>query len=1598
MFIKRVSGCREAAAFETRREKYGVVMVARQDWTPDLGLTQEVEEQFDRAIASYRANPNLITEHANHEESIRVGGYANRTLLELVQNAADAMSGGRPDHFGAGQVEIVLDMRSATLYCANAGRPFSKSGLTAIAHAHLSGKRGDEIGRFGLGFKSVLAVTDTPQVFSRSVSFVFNSAEARAAIAAVGAPVKRLPVLRTATLINAESAFEEDPVLAELAEWAVTVVKLPGASNLARLKQEIHEFRSEFLLFVTDVREVRLRVIGAEEESFSTSHISRDLSGGRFRIERPDGTGDEWVVENRMHSPSREARAEVGEAVSRDQVKVTVAMPARSARLRIGEFWSYFPLQDRTSGSALFNAPWSVNDDRTTLLENTYNLEILKTLSEMFVELLPEVASADDPAAHLEYMPARGREVLSFGDDVLCSHVPMTAAKLEIVPDATGRLKTAGDLRPLDFMISGVSERDHKDWIGSPNTGDDVPHWRCYASQQRVARLRQLCVFSVASENLEVSARDEKRALEVMPKRGILTWLREWAEGTDPGSAARAFAFVVHHHKIEGIETARVIPTTRGMCSLKDRSDVFLKRVDDVDIEGAGFVAADFLAIPGIDENLRRQGFRDLDPLAILQARLGKLSPASDDEDLTKFWDAVLDVSMPEAEKVVSKDTTGYIKVPTCDGRWSWPNQVLDIEGLGDEFGGRLLDRHRCIPQVAHAAGVVHGPVKEYSTEDEVFFEDYCRWTLESLNAQRGPGERKIERIEFVENAGPGPFSVLVMLRDAGASEQTREMWTTRLLGFGDKPWTVEDLDSGQTYRVASPLRWSVDRAGMLLSTRGRRPPRKIVSGALVEFEDLLPLYRGPRHVEDVLDLPDELAQVPSDVLREALEADLFPSRVKDRSLTAFVLAASKIVFPQGHPLRIPARVGQGVESRRPDSVYLATTDEEQRFLSARQKPYLRAESDDVSALVEAVGCRRFEDSFSFSMLIEGQQDSERIIDLYTGLRSTYVADKVTNATVARAVHLAKRVTTEDGVEDQSLDWHLDGLALVVRADLGERGVLEVVNEAFDLRLSNAELTGVLKAGLDQRLEEQRQAAKAAVTDADRLGVLFGDDTLREVLPKGLWSALETQRLVDDATSVAELFLTVYGSDSIKFLADQFRNEGYTDVPMTWAGGAPTIAWLRKMGFGAEYAGRRNQHQDDEFVVPGAIKLNALHTFQRELSGRLRDALTLKEPNGNSLKTMVELPTGAGKTRVATETVLRLFINGTLRGPVLWIAQSAELCEQAVQTWSTVWRGLGDERPLTIGRLWESNSVHEPDTEFSVIVATDAKLDVIVDSPEYEWLSNASAVIVDEAHRAGSSPRYTKILKWLGVDGRSWKRPLVGLSATPFKGSVADGTQTKELAARFGHRKIKAFEGSNAYQELSRIGVLARVQHEVLPGIEVALNAGELAHVRQKRKLEPQVLERIGRDQARMAVLVSHIMKQDPEWPILVFTPDVLSAQVLAATLRYRKVEAAAVSGQTGRQERRDVIERFKLNEIRVLANCDLLIQGFDAPGVQALYIARPTFSPSAYIQMAGRGLRGLENGGKEECLIVDIADNFGAVNDFLGYREYEELWLEQGA
>src|SRR6266540_6359708 len=142
------------------------------DWSGlESSLAKEVSAAGDRALAAYVENPTLLQEHVNIERATAEGGYERRQLFEVIQNGADALLES-PDQDIRGRIEVILTDQA--LYCANEGEPIDSAGLTALLHSHLSHKRGFEIGRFGLGFKSVLAVTDRPVVISRSVSFEFD--------------------------------------------------------------------------------------------------------------------------------------------------------------------------------------------------------------------------------------------------------------------------------------------------------------------------------------------------------------------------------------------------------------------------------------------------------------------------------------------------------------------------------------------------------------------------------------------------------------------------------------------------------------------------------------------------------------------------------------------------------------------------------------------------------------------------------------------------------------------------------------------------------------------------------------------------------------------------------------------------------------------------------------------------------------------------------------------------------------------------------------------------------------------------------------------------------------------------------------------------------------------------------------------------------------------------------------------------------------------------------------------------------------------------------------------------------------------------------
>ena len=557
---------------------------------------------------------------------------------------------------------------------------------------------------------------------------------------------------------------------------------------------------------------------------------------------------------------------------------------------------------------------------------------------------------------------------------------------------------------------------------------------------------------------------------------------------------------------------------------------------------------------------------------------------------------------------------------------------------------------------------------------------------------------------------------------------------------------------------------------------------------------------------------------------------------------------------------------------------------------------------------------------------------------------------------------------------------------MYVAQELDPRTILGKVSAHFGLGLDSAQIEGILqhKADHDRRQLTLRVSRSPGLPA--RLAEAVGAENIRARLPVELLESAVGKGENVSGERLAELALAAYGAETLKEFRAELATKGFVP-PTQWAGGTAARRFVADLGFPPEYAGFPQTRREALLTVDGPPALPPLHGFQEHSARQIKQAL--QGVGGN--RGLLSLPTGAGKTRVAVQAIVDVIRDHAFPGPILWVAQSDELCEQAVQSWSYVWRAIGPKKPLYISRLWAANEAEEFSGNAQVVIATIAKLQVCFENPEYGWLSNSSCLVIDEAH-AAVTPEYTKLLEWLGVGRGNDRCPIVGLTATPFRGTSIE--QTARLVKRFGQRRFDtgAFAG-DPYPELQNLGVLAKVRHELLEGSAISLSQEEPDELRKTRLLPSSVGDRVGADRKRNKEILASLQRLPKDWTAVVFAASVSHAQSLAALLTLRGTPAVSISASTEPAVRRHYIDQFRLGRIRVISNYGVLAQGFDAPSVRAVYVTRPTFSPNLYQQMIGRGLRGPLNGGKDECLIVNVRDNFLNFGQKLAFTEFEHIW-----
>ena len=536
--------------------------VGAHDWAgPEGDLGAYLREESRRTIEAYAAQRNLVLEHAHIEQDTAHGGYAHRQLFELIQNGADALSGASEGG------RIAIRLTDACLYCADDGEPIDRDGVKALMFSHLSPKRGtSEIGRFGLGFKSVLGVTDTPEFFSRAGSFRFDRQRARERIRRVAPDADRCPVLRVADPVDPHEACDHDPVLRDLMDWATNIVRLPlkpGATD--DLRRQLRDFPSEFLLFVEHVRQLHI-----DDGSALERVLELEGAGEDYRLVE-GGKPVTWKRFKVIHRLSADARADRRSLDDGDEVAIWWAAPGN--RLSDpGRFWAYFPTQTTSLVAGILNAPWKTNEDRQNLLPGPYNEELIEGAAALVADKLPELATGADPARHLDALPRRREAGDSEQSERLRRHLLNRLCDGAVVPDQDGVLRRVQELKypppkATRETPARVTEPERDAGAVGRSKHESLQRWAQYAGRpsnwlhhdaitrnhpNRLARVREL----IDAWNARPSS--DSRYVPAVQSASLAEWLEALVSGkpdNDAVAASRA-----------AIATAAALPSEYRRC------------------------------------------------------------------------------------------------------------------------------------------------------------------------------------------------------------------------------------------------------------------------------------------------------------------------------------------------------------------------------------------------------------------------------------------------------------------------------------------------------------------------------------------------------------------------------------------------------------------------------------------------------------------------------------------------------------------------------------------------------------------------------------------------------------------------------------------------------------------------------------------------------------------------------------------------------------------------------------------------------------------------------------------------------------------------
>lgn len=455
------------------------------------------------------------------------------------------------------------------------------------------------------------------------------------------------------------------------------------------------------------------------------------------------------------------------------------------------------------------------------------------------------------------------------------------------------------------------------------------------------------------------------------------------------------------------------------------------------------------------------------------------------------------------------------LRVRTLDGRYRpmrdclLPGPVVPADGSRDKAVTVDMTFHESDKPVFRDLGLFDRPTGGHRPHEEAWFQEYRQVIHDRhlRNLASTAPRPSITRLTVEGAPTLGPLHLLPALSEEGRAAFVSALPASDI----SQHWQMQYGSVASTrMAVISPLRWMINKHGLVKTSMGLTRVSEAVGPQLKSFRTVLPVAEIAEETARRLNMPTSADEVPTrrwgkllDLLLES-EDDAFIGRAYA------LLHRVGFEFPEG--LLTRCRVGSSWEGRPDSEIAVAMNAVEFQELVRERLPALlvtdKADVATAKEMIEDWGMLKVSDVISRELDLVKAGPATSLFEEFPTVKAR-LGQAGGSHKIQRCSQLEQVMRTPMGSKRKPLTFARKGQTLLVLDSLDRQQVLEAADKEFKWGWGVAGCRQALalqeKQERDQTLLKRLREVREAESIIDKIALLIGEDALRGELLPGSW-------------------------------------------------------------------------------------------------------------------------------------------------------------------------------------------------------------------------------------------------------------------------------------------------------------------------------------------------------------------------------------------------------------------------------------------------------------------------------------------------------------